>query len=281
MVKKILHQYIPNTRELTNSLKNRITIPGFASKLKRLECDVFSIKKLPAPNCAGSFCLSTDFKQAIEGVDIYAADISVNQFLHRVKIKNEPELTKSINKVLKDMPELIHIFSPRVEYKDGLEKHVLATFQELLKHSEYKTLGRRKQIVLELATLNHDTGKAVSKTLKPDHPELSAKIIVKRLKSLAIQTEDKELILKLIRHHHYSENIAKGKMTYQDYAKIFTEDEFKLLKILTDADLQSKRGNVQYRIEENKIFFAEQDAVYKSLRETKTETARKPLNVYA
>lgn len=261
---KLLHSSITRAREFDRNLVSRITRSGTAPKLKQNECDTFSKIKLPVQNCAGSFCINEDFKNAIQGIDIYSINIAVNSIFNRVNIKKMPQLTKGINKVLKDIPEFMYIFKPRKQYKDGLDKHVLATFQQLLCHPDYQKLTPKEKNVLELATLLHDEGKAID--LGPSHPDLSAKIVASRLKSKPIEDEDRQLILKLIKHHHYSGNIAKKRMTYQEYAKIFNEDEFKLLKILTDADIKSKRTPVQYRLDENVIFFAEQEAVFKALK---------------
>jgi len=265
MKTELIYSYFPKTRKLARTVIDRITSPSFAPKIKQLEIDMFAKKKLPVQDCAGSFCINKDLVEGIKNIDIYALDIAVNKRLNKVKISGHRQFTRGINTVLENVPENINIFAPKQEYKGGLAKHVLSAFQELLLDPEYQNESIRNQNIMSHAVFDHDTGKAFD--LGSNHPEYSARIISKRYKTLPLPKEDTDLIIKLIRHHHYSENIAKGKMTYLDYAKIFTEPEFKLLKIITNCDLKSKRGNIQYRFDENKIFFAEQAKVYKELRE--------------
>lgn len=264
---ELLHLHFPRTRKLTRTFFKRASVPNFAPVRKQPECDAYIKKKLPVQNCAGSFCILEDFRTGIKNIDIYSADIIVKKKLNTIRIKGHPQVTRGINKYLKDVPEFMHVFAPKQEYKGGLARHVLSVFQELLCHPEYQKASSRYKNILENVVLNHDTGKAID--LKTDHPEYSAKIISKRLKSLPIQKEDVDLTLKLIRHHHYSENIAKGRMTYEEYAKIFTEEEFNLIKIITDCDIKSKKGDIQYRLDENEIFFAEQAKVYRKIRENR------------
>lgn len=260
-----------------------MSVPGFSAKIKQLNHDKISINKLPVQNCAGSFCINETFRNAIKSADIDNLEIKIYKRFKMVRVKGNLKLTKGINRLLKDIPELFSIFDPKIQYKDGLHKHVLKTYQELLKHPEFQALSERRKNILEFAVLNHDTGKSrdlfkKSKKQLSMHPELSAKLISKRAAAFFTVKRDAQLALKLIRHHHYSENIAKGTMTYKDYARLFTEDEFHLLKIMTDADLLSKGKGVEKRMEENFIFFKEQELVYKEKNHKSGITA---IDVYA
>lgn len=232
-----------------------ITAPTLAG----LKSDVLSRSIL------GHFSIGHDFRKAVRGVDFYATNISANPYSKKVRIKSHPELAGHINKIIKDMPEFFNIFESIIgKYKGELHKHVFSAFQELLVHPEYQRLSPRKKNVMEIATLLHDMGKTV--TEGTPHVKRSAEIATRMLKSKDIPAEDKELIIKLINNHHFSEEIKNGRMTHEDYTRIFNEDEFNLLKILVDSDIQSKRHiePIQQYLDENIEFFKAQEQAFRS-----------------
>lgn len=253
--------------EIRQFARKAITRYDYAQNLAPLKYDGFMCKKLPVPKCAGSFYLSPFLRSAFKNIDVHSLEILVNKKLNRIKIKDQPILTKEINKFIKQFPEFMYVFAPQTRYKGGLDKHVLATYQQLIIHPQFKRLSYKDQEILEIAALLHDVGKAID--LGSTHPRLSAKIVVQRIGSLPIDKKSKRIILKLIKHHHYSENIAKKRMNYEDYVEILSEKEFNLLKILTDADIKSKNKPVQYRLDENEKFFREQAIAYKTKSQTK------------
>lgn len=278
-VRLAINNYImcPKIGEVPSLLRRGLMRPSVSTPIAK--SDVFSKTKLPVLNCAGSFCFSQALRDGIKNVDLHHVEIAIDKEGGRVDFKGYPQLTHGINRVLKDVPELFNIFLHKDAYREGLDRHVLSSYQQLLEHPEFKKLSPRKQNILEHAVLNHDTGKAFVRGA--EHPERSAQIVENRYKKLAMPTKDRDLIVKLVRHHHYSGNIADNQQTYQYYAKIFREDEFKLLKILTDSDLKSKRGDVGHRFEENKEFFANQEALYKSMRPSTSTPMAQSLNLCA
>lgn len=268
MIIGILPPYILTFKKNARLLAQKVMRPINAPRLNKLENDVFTRTELPVQKCAGSFCISAGFKEAIKNVDIHSLDILAIPKYKKVVIEKAPQLAKYINEFSKEFPNFFEVFRPKTNEPD-LGKHVLATFQELIEHPGYKRSSKRMQNNLEIAALRHDEGK--TKDSGVGHTKISVRMIRKSLEKTSMTKEDKDLILKLIQHHHYSENIVKKRMTYEDYAKIFTEEEFEMLKILIDADLKSKTKNVQYRMDENLIFFAEQAKAFQSLKK-KEET---------
>lgn len=264
MIQNVLKSCISAPSKILPQRISRIfagnTVPSqtpIAPKLARLGSDILSRADL------GHFSISPDFRKAIRGVNFYATDISANPFSKKVKIKEHPELAESLNKLINEMPEFLRIFDSRVDrYKGELHKHVFSAFQELLLNPQYQRLSPRKKNIMEIATLLHDMGKIV--TEGTPHVSKSTEIAERMLKGTDLPDKDKQLILKLIEHHHFSEEIKNGRMTHQDYAKIFNKDEFDLLKILVDSDIKSKIHirPVQDLLDENIGFFRKQDMAF-------------------
>lgn len=252
-------------------LRKGLTRLGSVSE--QTPADLFSRSELPVLNCAGSFRFNANLRDGIKGVDLSKVKIMTNSKTQRIAVVGHPKLTQGINQVIKKVPELFKVFQD-----DTLAEHVLKAYQKLVIHPEFQKLSPRFQHVLELAVINHDTGKVFG--LGKAHPERSAKIIEHRYKNSSMPKEDIDLAAKLARHHHFTENVAKGLKTHQYYAEIFTEPEFNLLKIHTDVDLASKRKDVGDRLTQNEVIFAKQEALYGSMRENRIASA-KPFDICA
>lgn len=263
MITKILHSKIFNSRQTGQKILSATSHPNIAPRLKQLNSDAFIKLSVPAE----SFCVSKGFKDSIKDIDIYFSKFRVNPFFKKVRVKNQPEFTQNLNALFKDLPGFFKIFTPIKKYKGDLCKHVLTTFQLLVKNPDFQELSKREQELLEITALLHDMGKTV--VAGSAHVEESAKIAQKMLKDKALLNQDKDLIINMIRHHHLCENVDKKKMTPHDYAKLLSEEEFKLLKILIDADIKSKRKPVQYRLDSNIKIFSEQEAIYQSMKSQK------------
>lgn len=260
MITKLLKSNVLKSRHSGYKIPTVISSPCSAPKLRQLNYDTF----MKLSDVTESFCVNRVFKNAIQGINVYETKFRVNPLFKKVKVINQPELTKSLNNLFKELPGFFNIFTPVRQYRGNLYKHVLGAFQILLKNPDYQRLSSREQKLLEIATLLHDMGK--TKVAGSAHIEESVKIADKMLKSKSLPEKDKNLISKIVKHHHFSENVDKKKMTTYDYAKILTEEEFKLLKILVDSDIKSKRKPVQWRLDSNVRIFAEQDATFKAMR---------------
>lgn len=235
------------------------------SVLKKDKVEI-SNKNLPAPNCAGRFFIGDNIKQSLENVkNVHDLEILPIKNNTRVWIKGAPKLQSGINEIVKEVPAVMDIFVHSKAYlPDGLDKHVLAGWKEAVKAPVYKDMSKRKQRIVDLAILLHDHGK-IGKPAKTEHAIDSAKLAKKTLESVKMPQKDKKLVVKLIQHHHYAENIAKKKKTYGYYAERFTKKEFELLKLITTADIKSKQDpqKVAPRVAENNVFFSSQAAYYK------------------
>jgi len=259
--------YAPVLRHPAKSLARRGMRPSVL-KLERIANDAFIKTKLPVPECAGSFCINTLLPDAIKELtkkEIYKLEFNLDHKEKTVSINGYPKLTKAINIFRKEIPDFFYIFRPKTDEPD-LPHHVLSTFQQVLLHPEFKALSQRKQVILMYSALLHDVGKTLHS--EPEHALISKKMIERRLHKTNLQKEDQDLILKLIKHHHYCYNVKSNIKSYKDYAKIFSEEEFKLLRILTESDLASKEVNFKNlrRMVENKTIFKQQANTYAKMQ---------------
>lgn len=241
---------------------------GASWKGSKLKQDLFIHENLPVLNCVGSFNIGSQFRKSILELskkEILNLKFGVNSEAKTVTIKENPKLAMAINGVIKKIPEFFYVFRPKTNEPD-LANHLLSTYLHVLKHPDFSSFSPRNQIVLQHAALLHDVGKALDS--EPTHAGISVRILNNRLSSANLPKDDGKMILKLIEHHHYCYNIKAGLKTYEDYAKIFSEKDFKMLKLLGEADLSSKEVNMKNmgRILENKTIFMQQARVYEKTR---------------
>jgi len=103
----------------------------------------------------------------------------------------------------------------------------------------YNKLTSTERSLLKVATLLHDTGKG----RKQDHSEVGVKLILPFTKKLGYSPEEQAQAALLVRHHvlmtnvAYRENLNSEKTLYKFMSSIRTEQNLKLLYILTYADV--------------------------------------------
>lgn len=243
----------------------RSTVPDCAPKIQTLEKDIFIKEKLPAQNCAGIFRMKPELKNVLSRLsknDIYNLKFKVNHDTKTISIKENPKLAKAINNFIKEIPEFFYYFRPKTNEPD-LAHHVLSTYQKSIQHPEFKKLSPIKQYILEYAALLHDVGKTINS--EPEHAKLSVRVIQTSLRKAGVPKDAIQSINKLIEEHHYSYNIKNNIKTYEDYAEEFSKKDFKSLRILCEADLESKEMNEKNlaRLAENIEFFRQQYKIYR------------------
>lgn len=237
-----------------------------APALRQLKKDVFD-KKLPVQFCAGSSALNLSLSGVLKNMskkEIYKLKFRVNHETKTILVKDNPQLTIAINNYIKKIPEFFYNFRPKTNEKD-LPHHSLATFHELLINPEYQSLSYRLKNIMNYITPSHDTGKTLDST--PDHAALSARMLAKSLENV-LSKEDAELAFNVLSDHHYSYNVINNITTVEEYAQKRTEEEFMLVKLLSDADLASKEVSIKNlrRMAENKIIFQQQAQAYKKMK---------------
>lgn len=266
MTVELTFRYIPILKKQTRHAAKNIMHPSVI-KYDTLASDAFIKSKLPELYCAGSFSINSQFTGALKNLskkDIYELQFNLDRAKKMVSIAGHPKLAMAVNTFIKEIPEFFYAFRPKTNEPD-LPHHILSTFQQVIKHPEYGSFSQRKQGILIHAALLHDIGKALDS--ESAHADISVRMLKQRFEKLNMQEEDKNLILKLIEHHHYCFNVKEGIKSYKDYAEIFSENEFKLLKVLTESDIASKEVSIKNlrKMVENKTIFREQADVYRDL----------------
>ncbi|NOQ32070.1 MAG: HD domain-containing protein [Helicobacteraceae bacterium] len=103
----------------------------------------------------------------------------------------------------------------------------------------HKSLSNDEKLVLKVSTLLHDSGKG----RKLEHGEVGAKLITAFGKNLKLKDSEIESAATLVKHHilmsniAYREDIYNEKVLYKFMSAIKTEQNLKLLYILTYADI--------------------------------------------
>ncbi len=168
-------------------------------------------------------------------------------------ILNKPELKPledTINKTLDVFPEFKTIIGVKQHdtHRFSLDGHILVTLQNCANDAEFLELSNESKRVLTLSTLLHDISKkeGVIDKFHPINSAEKSKIIVERLD---ISDSDKDRLYKLIKNHHWVEELSNGKMTSdgtiivinpEDIIKDFVHPEdFKMMKIMARADLKA------------------------------------------
>lgn len=236
-------------------------------KYDKLNNDAFIKEKLPVLNCAGSFSLPVSLAGVLKEMsqkEIYKLKFKVNHETKTVLAKDNPRLSIAINNYIKQIPEFFYNFRPKTDEKD-LPHHSLATFRNVLLDPEYETLSYGMKKIMNYIAPAHDTGKTLDST--PDHAALSSRMLAKSLENV-LSKEHAELAINLLADHHYTYNITNKIHSYEYYANKYTQDVFKMVKILTDADLASKERSFKNlrRIVENKAIFQQQADYNKNYR---------------
>ena len=110
----------------------------------------------------------------------------------------------------------------------------------------FDELSLSQKTLLKLVTLFHDSGKG----RKQDHSEVGAKLIASYAKNLAFSQEEIEQAALLVKHHVLMSNIAfkediyHEKTLYKFMSRIQTQQNLKLLYILTYADINGVGSDI-------------------------------------
>jgi len=207
--------------------------------------DEIIIKNKPVFKNAGLFFTSESLKNHLLSTDLDKITVSANPN-NQITIPQSPLLEKSLNSFLETFPNFIEIFKHPQRDVDGLGTHTLKTLKEVLKNDDYKKLNDKNKNIIELASLFHDLGKIDAKGEK--HPKFSKIRTEKILKNVDMPKEDKETILKIVRHHYWNKIASDTPKKMKKYAKIFSLEDLNLLKILTESDVKARTSKDNPRI---------------------------------
>lgn len=165
-----------------------------------------------------------------------------------VNISNNPQLSKDLTTLVSAFPEFLTTIGKEQHQTHcyTLDVHILKVLQGIFNNPEYQKLSEISKKELQLATLFHDINKS-SHELDSFHPANSAFDAYYLLNKLQLPEKDKLKIYHIIKNHSWLSryNNSKNKeFVAKDIAyELRSDDAFKLVSILTEADLKGVKMN--------------------------------------
>lgn len=162
-----------------------------------------------------------------------------NAFIKENEIlTHNPNLNKIINSIIKAMPEFINIIGKKQHRNQTLDVHTFLVIQNVFKNKNYETLSNKEKTVLKFSALLHDIAKKEF-IIDKNHPKKSAIYSSCILDKFDFSSELNDMIINIIKNHHWLEDYSKQTKTAQQIACDFkSEEKFNIAKILTEADLK-------------------------------------------
>jgi len=189
----------------------------------------------------------------IREVQAYVIEFTQN---NSIRINDNPEASKDITDIVRAFPEfLTSVGKLQSRTHDfSVDIHTLKVLQEIFKNPEYQKLPDSSKRHLQIAALFHDLTKQEGIVDKL-HSASSAFDTYYLTGKLDMPESDKLKIYNIIKNHTWLE-AYKGDTTElrKQLAFEFSQDDsFKLISILTDADLKAvkKEGKFFTRYEKN------------------------------
>lgn len=148
-----------------------------------------------------------------------------------------PTLAKSLNTLFSTFPELESTIGRKQHdnHRYTLDIHTLRAVEEMVNDPEFVTLPPYEQEVATTAMVLHDISKQEG-CVDPLHPEHSAYMAYKMLKSVGYDDAFAERVWGLINNHHWPENLNSSNIN--DYAVIFRRpNDFKIARLMQRSDL--------------------------------------------
>lgn len=177
---------------------------------------------------------------AISKITPYVIKFSQN---NSVNISNNQQLSKNLTALVKAFPEFLttigKVQHPTHDYT--LDVHILKVLQGVFKNNEYQKLSDASKKQLQLAALFHDINKSANE-VDAYHSANSAFDTYYLLNKLQMAEKDKLKIYHIIKNHSwlskYNKSKNNGFIAKNLAYELRSDDAFKLVSILTEADLK-------------------------------------------
>lgn len=167
---------------------------------------------------------------------------------NNVYVKNNPNLSNDLTNIVKAFPEFLTTIKkeqhPTHDYT--LDIHLLKVLQGVFKNPEYQKLSETSKKQIQIVAFLHDLTKQAG-AVDRHHPENSAFDTYYLLNKMEMSEKEKLKIYQIIKNHAWLEkynNSANKADVAKNLAFEFRQgDAFKLISILTDADLKGIKKN--------------------------------------
>lgn len=182
----------------------------------------------------------------IREVQSYVIEFTQN---NSIRINGNPEASKDITDIVRAFPEfLTSVGKLQSRTHDfSVDIHTLKVLQEIFKNSEYQKLPEASKRHLQIAALFHDLTKQAG-IVDKSHPVTSAFDTYYLTRKLELPEKDKLKIYNIIRNHTWletynGENTELRKKLAFEFSQ---NDAFKLISILTEADLKAVKKDGKF-----------------------------------
>lgn len=155
-------------------------------------------------------------------------------------ISDDKALNKSMNILLKAMPEYVNIMGKQQHnpQKFSLDCHILKVLQFAISNKDYEALNFEDKAAAKMMILFHDISKKEGIVDKM-HPMHSAGYANTILAKFNLSHAFSSRVKNLVRNHHWLELFNKGKFSANDVAELFSENnDYMIAKIFAEADLK-------------------------------------------
>ncbi len=224
-------------------------------------------------------------RQTIEKLRPFVIRFSQNNKI----ISNNPEIEKTLNKIVEFFPELrtqINKFQHKTQDFD-LFKHSIKTMQKIIQNPNFKALNDSDKKILLLGALFHDSNKAEN-YFTPKHSQNSAFDAFYITKKLNLTQEEQIKLHTLIKSHEWLSYINNSAITPEEKEKrqkniafdLQYDNFFKLMKILTIADLKAVKEDNEFYEKYKNILETESKIVQKYINELKTTRPLLPVTKF-
>ena len=166
----------------------------------------------------------------------------IGKFIYKNKVilPDNPDMQKFLNVMMEQMPEFVSVIGKKQHntHDYSVDVHTLKVLQSCLENPEYENLSAKEQLILNMAVLLHDFGKAEG-IVDSGHAETSVVYVKEILKKFKLNDKIKKQIITLVENHHWLGELETDKIDVKSVAAVFRNPStYKLAKIFAQADLR-------------------------------------------
>ncbi len=164
-----------------------------------------------------------------------------DEFLNKNYVEtNDAELNQILNSLIKGMPEFINIIGKKQHsaHSFSVDIHTLNVLQKCMQNPEYDKLSNTSKMVLKLAVIMHDIGKA-EEINDNNHTSKSADSARNILERYTFPPEVKARTYDFVKNHHWLELYNSGRIKAADVGVLYRRSEdIQMARIFAEADLK-------------------------------------------
>ncbi len=174
---------------------------------------------------------------------------------NKIIVSNDEKLTQELNSIVEGIPEFLTAIG-KIQHKTQsytLDIHTLKVLQNVINNPKYQKLSNEDKRLLKIAALFHDITKSEG-VIDNSHASESAFDTYYILDKLHLSEDEKLKIYHIIKNHEWLKeyNQKDASEAHKDHIARKTAfelrkgDSFKMLSLLTEADLKAVKKNDEF-----------------------------------